>query len=171
MAGYVLDTKSGVNVALVQRGPGGSTVWGPELGSGMDTPAVSVREETGTAGASEVAVALGVSNGIATDVVRYVRRALPAVGTVVIIEALPRPGQTAVRDGAHAFQIAEETVAHARAHRAAGGTIHLFASAPNTVLFYLGRLARGLGRVQAYEYRFESGVPDAYEPSLLLSPV
>lgn len=167
LAGYTLDTKSGVDVALVQRGAGRSAIWKPHLGPPPADAVVAVREEVGNSGGSEVAVALGVSNVIGPDVLMYVRRALPSVGKVLVIEPLPRPGQTAVRDAAHAFHIAEGVVGHVRANRpAAGGTVHLFSSAPNAVLFYFGRMARGLGRIQAYEYRFEEGVPDAYEPSL-----
>jgi hypothetical protein len=169
VAGYTLDTKSGVDVALVQRGSGKTAIWEPNLGAPPAAPVVTVREEAGTAEGGEVAVALSVSNEIAGEVVAYVRRAVPSVGKVVVIEPVPGPGQTSVRDADHAFQIAEAAVAQARARRpAAGGTLHLFSSAPNSVMFFFGRLARSLGWIQVYEYQFEAGIPGAYETSLTL---
>ena len=90
-------------------------------------------------------------------------------GWVLAVTVTPSPGQLAVRDAAHAFQIAEATVGAIRANRpAAGGTIHLFSSAPNTTMFFLGRMTTGLGRIQLYEYLFESGIPSAYVPSIVL---
>ena len=50
------------------------------------------------------------------------------------------------------------------------GTLHLFISAPNALLFYLGQLALGFGRVQLYEHNFRSGHVGAYRPSLYLPP-
>jgi hypothetical protein len=50
----------------------------------------------------------------------------------------------------------------------AGGTLHLFSSAPNTAMFFFGRMTTGLGRIQAYEYLFESGIPSTYVPSIIL---
>ena len=50
------------------------------------------------------------------------------------------------------------------------GTLHLFISAPNAVLFFLGQLARGFGKVQLYEHTYPSDKVGDYRPSLLLSP-
>jgi hypothetical protein len=39
------------------------------------------------------------------------------------------------------------------------------------MLFFLGQLSQGIGRIQLYEHDFFSGQPGAYSPSILLPPV
>lgn len=167
LAGYVLDMKSGVDIALMQRGAGKSVIWEFNPAPASASLAVAESVESASEGGAEVAVAISVSNEIGSEVREYVNKNLPAVGKLVLISIMPRPGQSAVRDAAHAFEVAEGAAAIVRANRAAGGeTLHLFWSAPNVVTFFFGRMARGLGRIQAYEYLFESGKPSAYVPSI-----
>lgn len=169
LAGHVLDMKSGVDVALVQRGAGKTAVWEFTPVPPPTSPVVNSRLEIVHDGAPDLAVALSVSNEIAPEVVQYAKEKLPTVGRVLAVTVTPNPGQLAVRDAAHAFQIAEATVGAIRANRpAAGGMIQLFSSAPNTAMFFLGRMTTGLGRIQLYEYLFESGIPSAYVPSIIL---
>ncbi len=166
LAGNVLDTKSGVDVALVQRGAGKTAIWEFDPVSPPHSPAATGRVEAGNDGGTDIAVALSVSNEISPEVIEYVRTRLPTVGKILLISAAPGPSQFAVRDASHAFQIAEAAIGIVRANRTpGGGTLHLFSSAPNSVLFFLGRMTTGLGRIQAYEYLFESGIPSAYEPA------
>ncbi len=169
LSGHVLDMKSGVDVALVQRGAGKTAIWEFNPVSSPSSAAASGRVEAGSDGGTDVAVALSVSNEISPEVIEYVRKCLPAVGKILLISVTPAPSQFAVRDAAHAFQIAEAAVSLVRANRAAGGgTLHLFTSAPNSVSFFFGRMTTGLGRIQAYEYLFESGIPSDYVPSITL---
>jgi len=169
LAGHVLDMKSGVDVALVQRGAGKTVIWEFNPVPLPASPAASSRVEAGNDGATDVAVALSVSNEISPEVIEYVRKSLPTVGKIVLITVTPGPSQFAVRDAAHAFQIAEAAIGIVRANRpAGGGTLHLFSSAPNSAMFFFGRMTTGLGRIQVYEYLFESGIPSAYVPSITL---
>ncbi|MCA9262153.1 MAG: SAVED domain-containing protein [Planctomycetales bacterium] len=169
LAGHVLDLKSGVDVALIQRGAGKTAIWEFNPVAPPSSPAVTSRLEAIHDGAPDVAVAISVSNEIDLEVIEYARKNLPTVGKVLAVTVSPGPGQLAVRDAAHAFQIAEAAVHLIRANRpAGGGTLHLFSSAPNTAMFFFGRMTAGLGRIQAYEYLFESGIPSAYVPSITL---
>lgn len=168
-AGHVLDMKSGVDAALVQRGPGKTSIWEFIPTAPPSAPAIAQRIEVINNSAPDIAVALSVSNEIAPEVIDYARNNLPTVGKVVALATTPAIGQFAVRDATHAFQIAEAAVGAIRAHRpAGGGTIHLFSSAPNTLMFFFGRMTTGLGRMQLYEYLFELGIPAAYVPAITL---
>jgi hypothetical protein len=169
LAGHVLDMKSGVDVALIQRGAGKTAVWEFAPAPPPTSPVVTTRLEAAHDGAPDVAVALSISNDTAPEVIEYAKKNLPTVGKVLAVTVTPSPGQLAVRDAAHAFQVAEATITAIRANRpAAGGTIHLFFSAPNTAMFFVGRMTTGLGRIQVYEYLFESGILSAYVPSIIL---
>ncbi len=169
LAGHVLDMKSGVDIALVQRGAGKTAIWEFVPVPPPSSPVVTTRLEMIHDGAPDVAVALSVSNDTASEVIEYAKKNLQMVSKVLAVTVTPGPGQLAVRDAAHAFQIAEATVGAIRVNRpAAGGTIHLFSSAPNTAMFFLGRMTTGLGRIQVYEYLFESGIASAYVPSIIL---
>lgn len=169
LAGQALDMKSGIDVAIVQRGAGKSAVWEFQTAPPPAAPVITSRVEVVKEGASDVAVAISVTNDAGPEVTEYARRNLPTVGKVLLIAVAPGPSQFAVRDATHAFQIAEAAVGFIRANRpAAGGTLHLFSSAPNTAMFFFGRMTAGLGRIQVYEYLLESGIPSDYVPSVTL---
>jgi hypothetical protein len=73
-----------------------------------------------------------------------------------------------VGGGDHALELTQQLVPRAARRTPAerAGTLHLFAAAPNALLFYLGQLAHGLGRTTMYEYDFDSLRPGAYTSSL-----
>jgi hypothetical protein len=84
LVGYALDTKSGVDIALVQRGAGRTAIWEPQLAQTTADAVTSVREDAVHSGGDELAVALGVSHSIGSDVLAYARRALPDVGKLLL---------------------------------------------------------------------------------------
>ena len=169
LAGHVLDVKSGVDLALVQRGAGKTAIWEFQPAAPPSTPVVSSRVVDGHKGAPDVAFGFSVSNDIGPEVIEYVQKSIPTVGKIVLVTVVPGPGQLAIRDATHAFQVAESAIAVMRANRpAGGGIIHLFSSAPNSAMFFLGRMTAGLGRIQGYEYLFEAGIPAAYVPGIAL---
>lgn len=53
------------------------------------------------------------------------------------------------------------------------GRLHIFYAGPNALQFYLGQLARPLGRIVLYEYDFEGQqvAQERYQPSIELPPV
>lgn len=174
VCGYVLDPKSNVDVAPVQRTPSGPELWRPDFGE------TSVREEiwdfrpvslnrTG----KDVAVAIGATHPVLDDVRAYVDRELTRVGHILSFTVLPRPAHAAVKGGTHGWRLAEELAQEIRIGRTAverGAVLHVFAAAPVGLMFFLGRLSQGFGRCILYEYDLESDVADAYSPSLAFPP-
>jgi hypothetical protein len=119
---------------------------------------------------NEVAVAISVTHQIASDVTQYVKRSLSKVGRVLHF-ALPIPGNSSIKDGTHAFNLAQQLVSEIRKQRSdleRGAKMHLFWAAPNAFILFLGQIARSLGPCVLYEYDFDSGAAGAYEPSLSL---
>jgi hypothetical protein len=172
--GYVLDPKSNVRVAPVQRTPSGPELWRPE--SGWNAPFERVWDFAplpleGSHG--DVAVVIGVTLPILEDVRAYVDRELPQVERILAFTVLPEPARSSVRSGAHGWRLAEDLAQKIHTARTAEereATLHVFAAAPTGLMFFLGRLSRGFGRCVLYEYDFESNAPGAYSPSLVFPP-
>lgn len=165
-AGYVLDSKAGIEVYPVQVGSG-RQVWRPETADPATTRLwESHMVEVGDGPA--LALAISVTHDIARDVIDHVRAHVPEVGRVMTLNVLPGPSSSAVRDGTHAFQLAQTLIAQARAAQDGvprGARLHLFAAAPAGLLFFAGQHARVLGPCCIYEHDFERARPLAYERS------
>ena len=77
----------------------------------------------------------------------------------------------AVKDGNHAWRLAQEVVKIVRERhpqRTPMSPLHVFSAAPNGLAFFVGRLARSLGPIQLYEHAFESDWLTRYRKSLSL---
>lgn len=173
-AGWVLEAKSGLDVSTWQRTAGNPLEWHPNDGTApegalwQDLP----DRKLDPAG-HDVALAITLSN---TEVIGPVesflrRQQLPV--SRIIDATIAEPGQSSVHGGAHALRLAQALVARVRQRRPAerGGRLHVFGSAPNAFLFYLGQLSRSFGRVVLYEYAFNvPGGHDFYQRSIELPP-
>ena len=172
--GYVLDPKSGVEVAPVQRTSAGPELWRPDISLDAtedrlwDLDPVSL-DRPGDA----IAVAVSATHPVLDDVRAYVDRELPEVRRILAFTVLPGTGYASVRGATHGWRLAEELAQRIRAERTAEerrATLHLFAAAPVGLMFFLGRLSRGFGHCVIYEYDLEGGAPGAYSPSLAFPP-
>ncbi len=168
LAGYELDRKSGTQVFPVQKGVR-PTVWKP---AGVAPPSAGVSwVESTTAlsgGGSDVAVAVSVTRDVLADVRRFVETSKCAA---TLVDARPASGvgPRSVADADHAVALADGLASMIRRHRPAnGGTLHLFTSAPNAMLFFLGQHRGALGKVQLHEFDFEGERGGSYSPSIQL---
>jgi len=173
-AGYCLDPKSGVDVAVVQKGRTGKALWRvsatPRQADGdmWHFDEIRINDSGG-----DVAVAVSVTHDVLPDVKEYVRASLPSVGRILRFSVLPASGPTAVRDGEHAGLLSQALASAMKTVRTAAerrGRLHVFMAAPNGFAFFLGQLARGFGPCTIYEYEFEAGTPGGYKPSLSFPP-
>ena len=172
-AGYFLPAKSGVRLRVLQ----------PTVNQSMGDPAKrwSKDDAPPPAGdlwseeddipvdpdAKDVAVAIGLSTPVLTAVTAYVERAGLKVRRILVATGYPRPGQDAVKNGAHAWALAESVAGrlYNRTGTELGGVVHLFASAPNAFLTLLGQQSAMLGHLQLYEFDSLEGT---YRPSVSL---
>lgn len=172
-AGYCLEAKSGADIVPVQRTRSGREAWRPMPQSGTQADALwSYADHDLSTGGCDVAVAFSVTHDVLDDVQEFISRELPQVGRILSCTIEPRPSQTAVRDGAHACTLAEElaTRIKRRSRQERAGVLHIFAAAPNALMFFIGQLARGFGRCAMYEYDFDTGTPGAYQASMSFPP-
>jgi len=170
-AGYCLEAKSGMDVTLLQKGVRGVRSWRAESGPAREGPLW--RDEADLVlnpRSSAVALAVSAAQAIVGDVSHYLKKSRKAIGRLVPLTVHPEPNATAVQDGLHALQLAQDMSLRIRARSVQERMrpLHLFAAAPNALLFFLGQLARSFGEVQLYEHDFESKKPGAYMPSLRL---
>ena len=115
---------------------------------------------------------MGLTWPVLADVRAYLDRERLPIRRIVRATLAPEPTGSGVKSGAHCLALAQTLALriHTRTPQEHPGTLHLFLSAPNVFPFYLGQLARGLGRIQMYEFAHGAGVTGAYTPSILLPP-
>lgn len=170
-AGYILEAKSGLDITIRQRGKAGIQEWRTLLQERPEGALLQSDDfQEDTQDHQGVALALSVTRPILPDVQHYLSntglnaRILPAT-------IAGGPSQTSLRSGIHALRLAEVVAAklEERTAREKTGILHIFAAAPNALLFFLGQLLTGSGRIQLYEHDFyATGLPGAYQPSILL---
>ncbi len=172
-SGYCLESKSGADIALVQRTRSGKEVWRAQSSTNSGNYAGwSVADIECRSDGHDVAVAISVTHDVAGDVKDYVERTLPSVHRILACSVEPRPGPGAVVDGSHALVLVEELASllkrRTRDERAA--KLHIFASAPNAFMFFCGQMAKGFGQCTMYEYDFDSNALGAYQASISFPP-
>jgi len=168
-AGSVLNIKSGRDVELEQRTTG-RRIWAADDALSNPTWPTLVAEVLDIDRAQpDIAVAIGLTHEIESDVRRYIEAALPQTGRVVLLRPSTGAGARSVTCGRHAFELAEAATGAVRVARAGGsGVMHLFVAAPNAFTFFLGQRQPALGRVRLYEFDFEGGRHRTYAPALTL---
>jgi hypothetical protein len=169
LAGTILDLKSGATVELVQKGRVGAQVWRAADPVPADASVFQVAEAVLDSG-PDIALAISVARPTDEQVRAYVREKLPAVGTIVSFGMPAGAGQQAVRGGGHAVRLAEQVSAEiARLRRGKpDATVHIFAAAPNALLFFLGQEHQAIAPCVVYEFDFDRQGFKGYQPSFLI---
>jgi hypothetical protein len=168
IAGSVLDVKSGVSVELVQKGfRGGSALWRADDGSESEAPEFQITDHVLCDG-PEIAVAISVARSAEAATRAYCLASLPKVGR--LIEFALGPSQRSVLGGGHAAALAESVAHHLRAVKGNDIDIiaHIFAAAPNALLFYLGQQHQAIAPCVVYEYDFDRRGNKSYQPSMIM---
>lgn len=172
--GYCLESKTGVSVSYLQPTPYGIKEWKPTPdGMAIDYPAWERSEEGIESDGSEVAIALSVSHNVFEDVRAYITQNLPGVSRIICYTISPGPSDTVVGDGNHAKRLAQQLSDDLKGSRTAperACPLHIFAAAPNGLLFFIGQNLRSFGRCIVYEYDLERNTLGAYAPSLTFPP-
>lgn len=169
-AGWVLEAKSGLDVAIRQRLlKGGTKDFRPDDEPLPEGPFWKAEEDQILdEAAADVAVAVSLTKPVLNDVRLYLQEERLPIRRLLPATIAPEPGNDSIRSGAHTLELAQSLIRRiwTRTPEERRGTLHLFVSGPNAFLFYLGQLAHGLGRIQLYEYDFEKGTPGGYRGSI-----
>jgi hypothetical protein len=169
LAGAVLDVKSGVSLELVQKGRVGSRVWRADDGSEKGAPTFQITEHKLGEG-SEVAVAIGVAQSAEAAARAYCLASLPNVGRLINFALPVGPSQRGVLGGGHAAALAEFLANHLRLIKAndIDAVAHIFAAAPNALVFYLGQQHQAIAPCVVYEFDFDRRGNKSYQQSMTI---
>lgn len=169
LAGAVLDLKSGVQTQLVQKGRVGARVWRADDGSAINAARFDITEEAIGTG-PDVAVAVSVAQPVTVQARAYVTAHLPDVGRLISFTLPSGPGQQSVAGGEHAAALAEQISNHVRDLTAANpdAMVHIFAAAPNSLLYFLGQHHQAIAPCIVYEYDFDRKAHKTYQPSFVI---
>ena len=167
VSGRVLHLKSGVRPELVQNGRKGLEIWHAEDGSNAGSASFEFVSENLGSG-RDLAVAINVSRPTVDDVKSYVSKKNAPVGSLLVCALPAGPDQAGVSGGQHAAALTDQIAAQIRELRASMDieTVHLFVSAPNSFVFYLGQQAQAIGQHQMYEFDFDGEHSSSYFPSV-----
>ena len=171
--GYMLDTKSGMDVHMYQTSVGGTQIWCSKASCTTKSHDCNwiVNDEAMNDG-PDLVIALSVTCDIREDVRAYLHEAGLPISTLRYFSC-ENCNQQAIVDQEHAVAMIEKVVDSARQlRRSASRTsrTHVFFAMPNFMAFVLGQRLRPLGLVQLYEHNFDSGYGADYAPSLQLPP-
>ena len=169
LAGAVLDLKSGVETQLVQKGRVGTRTWRADDGSGAKGSRFEIEEEQ-LANGRDIAIAISVSQPTIAQVHAFLAERLPSVGKFISCAMPTGPGQRSVAGGEHAAALAEQVSNCVRVVKETDpdAVIHIFAAAPNTLLFYLGQHHQAMAPCVVYEYDFDRRGNKTYQPSFTI---
>jgi hypothetical protein len=170
--GYRLSSESGVNVALRQKGDRGVQELvlpdhiSPARVQDLWICTAHDLQKTG----SELAVAIGISQPVEQDVLRFLDQCSLSVRNLQCFEIISGPGRDSMRDMEHCIQLSGSIFEEIRRLCGRGGyeRVHLFLAAPVSFVFQLGRRCNALGHSwQLYEFAFDKdGMERTYMPSL-----
>lgn len=169
-AGRILDSKSGINVFPIQKSAtNGIVLWDVKLSSKRNYSCWDISHEKFDQNQGDSALILNVTRNIYDDVIEFIKEGNLLIGR--IINCVPSEvGGTnfSIQDGTHAAFLAN-SVYSAIARRSTierRATLHIFASAPNAFMFFLGQNSQGFGKCILYEYDFEQRNSCSYSPSI-----
>lgn len=172
-AGYEMPSKTGIKIYPMQSTRAGREPWEPDFSAPNSTEQlwnVNTIPMNESSAASDVALAISISRDVTQDVELYVHENLLSVRKIIDCKVKPIPGQTAISDANHGFQLVEQliNIASSRNINERRARLHIFAAAPNSILFWLGQAARGLGLITIYEFDFDNMTPGGYLPAIEL---
>lgn len=167
LAGTVLGTKSGVEVELIQKGRVGAKVWRAD--DGITGPPFD-KSKSVYGGGRNIAVMMSAAQDVEPQARNYIADHQLDVGTIVSFKAQGGPGQMSISGGAHAAALADQVANSIRSLKAQDpdAEIHIFASVPNSVLFFLGQQQQAIAPVIIYEFDFDRRGNKSYQPSFII---
>jgi hypothetical protein len=173
IAGYCLDIKFGKKVYPIQRILDDCKIWKPDNESNIEEyPKWEVNEQIISNGDNrDIALAISITHSVTKDVCTYIEKTGLPIKKILEFKVGGSPSVSSIRNADHAWQLARTLSSELWERRSIderSGALHIFYAGPVALLFFIGRIARGLGQFTFYEYGFERQIPGDYLPSISL---
>lgn len=183
-AGRILDSKSGINVFPTQKSStGGIVLWDVDMPSKKEYADWDISYErlykdpyddqndpnSKDLAPIDTALVLNVTHTIYKDVEAFIKENRPSIGLVIncALRGIDATNYS-IEDGTHAATLASSvySAVQKRSKEERRAVLHIFASAPNAFMFFLGQNSGGFGKCILYEYDFEQRGSGTYSPSI-----
>jgi SMODS-associated and fused to various effectors sensor domain len=167
VAGTMFGVKAGIDVQLVQRGRTGTSIW--HAMDGKTGPRM-LESVTNFHRGEDIAVLISTTQDVGPQAHSYIKEHRLKVGAVLSFNLDGGPGQQTVAGGAHAVAIADQVVNAIRRAKADNPDVivHIFASVPNSMLFFLGQQQQAIAPCIIYEFDFDRRDNKTYQPSFTI---
>ena len=168
--GRIFNSKIGINIFPMQKtATKGIELWDVNLSSKRNYCNWDILYETFCENQYDTALILNVTRNIHKDVIDFIKENNLTIGR--IINCTPSEGGTtnfSIVDGNHAAILANAVynAISQRTTKERQAILHIFASAPNAFMFFLGQNSMGFGKCILYEYDFEQRKSCSYSPSI-----
>ena len=169
LSGTVFHVKSAVKVELVQKGRAGPEVWRVDDGTKEDAMQFSATQNKLGFG-NDIVVAISAAQPVESQVRQYVADHLSSPGQLLMFTFSGGHGHQTVAGGEHAAALAEQVINETRQvkQKDLDAMVHIFAAAPNSLMFYLGQHHQSIAPCIIYEYDFDRRGNKTYHPSFVI---
>lgn len=165
--GRLLNPKSAIKVFPMQKTSDGLMKWERSDKIQQEYDKFKIVSEVLGKDRNDMAISIGITHDISDDVKAFINSSMPEIGTYENL-VLENTGINAVKDGMHAWKLSKQINAEIEKRRGTlkNGTLHIFISGPNSVMFYLGMQSLFYGKVQLYEYDRNREYNTMYYPTI-----
>ena len=169
LVGRTLNPKSGVCAYPVQKTVTGREIWAGSGDTGTFCNYYSFEEIKHDNQANENVLIISITHDIVDDVMAYLTENSIAVNTVYIVKGLEL-GHEVIKDGMQCWSFAAYIAKHFsnRKQSEKNHTTHIFVSAPNALMFALGKFSLNMGVLMLYEHNLGTTKAETYVKSLQL---
>jgi hypothetical protein len=167
IAGYLLDTKSGIEIYPYQKTSKGRKLWIPDIKISNNYPDWNIQYIKTTEEEQDVALVINITHNILVEVKYYIKEQNLNISKIIDCSISGQQSNHSIVDGNHA-KILSDAIARIVKKRSINekrNKLHIFSAAPAAFMFFLGQLSRSFGRIIIYEYDFDGSSNLSYSPS------
>lgn len=170
LAGYLLDSKTGVEIYPMQTTSSGREFWSAKENPDGNYNKLKIYDEIISTETQDIALVLGISRDILTNVKEYIQKQQINVSKIISCTVEGCIGNDCVINGKHAKKLATNIGARVdkRSEEEKKNNLHIFAACPGGLMFYLGQISKSFRNVILYEYDFEGLRGESYSKSFEL---
>lgn len=167
--GRILDPKSRISAFPSNPDPlHKSEIWSIEDSYDATFIDFDVRDERIDINESDTCLIISITHNIEDNVNEYISDSGLKIGRIITLTIGGKgPSFESIQNAVHAKNLVQQVVASLamRSTVERRATVHIFVSAPNAFMFFLGQRSRGFGNCVLYEFDLEAKDTGTYSPS------